>query len=427
MGSGRYVLLERIGVGGMAEVFRAMAQGAEGFERVIAVKRILPSLSDDPDFVKMFVDEAKIAVQLQHPNIVSILDLGREGSEYFIAMEYVHGKDLRGVLDGVAELGHRMPVAVVLHIATKICEALHHAHIAVDSRGRPLMVVHRDVTPQNVLLSFDGDVKVTDFGLAKAKGRATVTQRGVVKGKLAYMAPESIAGRPVDPRVDVFGVGILLWEMLTGLRLFLGKTDVETLKKLRSGEIPSIRTIDPSIPEVLDRIVMHALERDPDRRYSTAEELHDALEEFAYEHQLFVSTSVLASWLRAIFPGDDATERQEMREGATRAVLLSEIEPHVVRSAAPTTASRASPHLRELAPQAPEDAFADSTDRTLMEQELESDLRYDGELTRTTVPNARSPERVTPVSPPPEDVHSWEDATDVLVAEVPGGPRTPKP
>jgi serine/threonine-protein kinase len=331
--SGRYVLLERIGIGGMAEVFRASAHGAEGFERPIAIKRILPSLSEDHDFVKMFVDEAKIAVQLQHPNIVQIFDLGREGGEYFIAMEYVQGKDLRAIQDRVAQLRARMPLAVAIHLGLKICEALHHAHFASGSMGQPLNVVHRDVTPQNVLVSFDGEVKVTDFGLAKAAGRATQTQSGVIKGKLAYMAPEAFAGLRVDHRSDVFGVGILLWEMITGRRLFLGKNDVDTVTKAQAAIVPSLRSIDPSIPEEVDRIVLRALTREREERYQTAEELHDELEAYAYGDGQFLSTSALAGWLRNTFPPEAAPkagpkiETREIRLADLAQERTSESEP----------------------------------------------------------------------------------------------------
>jgi serine/threonine protein kinase len=326
MGTGRYVLLERIGVGGMAEVFRASARGAEGFERPIAIKRILPNLSEDRDFITMFVDEAKIAVQLQHPNIVQIFDLGRDDTEYFIAMEYVHGKDLRALIDRVETAGQRMPISVVVHIGMKICEALHHAHFATGHTGQLLAVVHRDVTPQNVLLSYDGEVKVTDFGLAKAAGRATQTQSGVVKGKLAYMSPEAFDGIPVDHRSDVFGVGILLWEMLTGMRLFLGRNDLETVENARLARVPSLREIDPDTPAELDHIVQRALVRDRDRRHQTAEELHDDLEAFAYGQQQFLTSSALAGWLRDWFPLEPpADPRTREPEIATREIRLADV------------------------------------------------------------------------------------------------------
>ncbi len=314
MGTGHYVLLERIGIGGMAEVFRASARGAEGFERPIAIKRILPNLSEDPEFVRMFVDEAKIAVQLQHPNIVQIFDLGRNERTYFIVMEFVHGRDLRALLDVLTIAKKSMPLTVVLHVAMKICEALHHAHFATGRSGEFLAVVHRDVTPQNVLLSYDGEVKVTDFGLAKARGRLTETQAGIIKGKLAYMAPEAFMGIPVDHRSDIYSVGILLWEMLLGRRLFVGKNDIETAQKAQAACIPGLRSIDPNIPVEIERIVLRALAPGRDDRYRTAEELHDDLEAFAYEHQQFLTSSAFATWFRSWFPLEPAVRDEAPRD-----------------------------------------------------------------------------------------------------------------
>ena len=326
MEGGHYVLLERLGVGGMAEVFFATAKGAEGFERPVAIKRILRNLSDDVDFVQMFVDEAKIAVQLQHPNIVQVLDLGIVDGEYFIAMEFVHGKDLRAIQDAVHQAGQRMPLKVAVHVALRVCEGLHHAHFATGPQGMPLGVVHRDVTPQNVLVSYDGEVKVADFGLAKAAGRATQTRSGVVKGKLAYMAPEAFRGLALDLRSDVYSVGILLWEMLTGDRLFLGRNDAETVRKAQAGVVPSLVGFDPAIPPELDAIVQRALARDRDDRYLTAEALHDDLEAFVYSAQQYMTTSALATWLRRQFPtGPEPSIVGRLPDPATRQLRLRDV------------------------------------------------------------------------------------------------------
>jgi serine/threonine protein kinase len=201
---GKYLLLERINVGGMAEVFKAKAFGVEGFERLVAVKRILPSIAEDQEFITMFVDEAKIAVQLTHANIAQIFDLGRVGDSYFIAMEYVHGKDLRAIFDRARKRGETVPVPMACYVAMKICEGLDYAHNKKDAAGRDLHLVHRDVSPQNVLLSYDGEVKVIDFGIAKAAGKAGKTQAGILKGKFGYMSPEQVRGLPLDRRSDIF-------------------------------------------------------------------------------------------------------------------------------------------------------------------------------------------------------------------------------
>ncbi|MEC7518985.1 MAG: serine/threonine-protein kinase [Myxococcota bacterium] len=299
---GKYLLVERIGVGGMAEVFKAKIFGAEGFERLVAIKRILPHLVEDDDFVKMFIDEAKIAVRLQHPNIVTIHDLGKAEGTLYIAMEFVAGKDLRALYDYEKERGGRTPVGIACHVVMKMCEALHHAHFATGPRGEPLQVIHRDVSPQNVLLGFDGEVKVADFGLAKARGRMVQTQAGVVKGKLAYMSPEQLRGEEIDHRVDVFGLGIVLYEMLTGERLFLGPSDMDTLRRVYEAKVPPMQPLNPEVAPELEAIVRRALAKDRDERYPTALDLHDDLQAFVYGSGCYAGISSLRKYVREAFP-----------------------------------------------------------------------------------------------------------------------------
>ena len=299
---GKYLLVERIGVGGMAEVFKAKIFGAEGFERLVAIKRILPHLVEDDDFVKMFIDEAKIAVRLQHPNIVTIHDLGKAEGTLYIAMEFVAGKDLRALYDYEKERAGRTPIGIACHVVMKMCEALHHAHFATGPRGEPLQVIHRDVSPQNVLLGFDGEVKVADFGLAKARGRMVQTQAGVVKGKLAYMSPEQLRGEEIDHRVDVFGLGIVLFELLSGERLFLGPSDMETLRRVYEAKVPPMQPLNPEVPPELEAIVQRALAKERDERYQTALELHDDLQTFVYGSGRYAGTSSLRNYVREAFP-----------------------------------------------------------------------------------------------------------------------------
>ena len=206
----------------MAEVFKAKRSGVEGFEKIVAMKRILPHLSDNKEFVDMFVDEAKMVAGLTHPNIVQIFDLGRIDTSYYIAMEYVHGRDLRTILRRAKEKGLRMPLDLCLRIVSQVCSALEYAHRKKDERGRPMEIVHRDVSPQNILISFEGEVKLTDFGIAKAATKASTTDRGALRGKLLYMSPEQAWGRPMDRRSDVFSLGIVLYEMMTDKKPFLG-------------------------------------------------------------------------------------------------------------------------------------------------------------------------------------------------------------
>ena len=224
---GKYELLKKVGTGGMAELFLARQPGIEGFEKLIVIKRILPHLTDSrhsSQFVQMLLDEARLAAQLSHPNIIQIYDLGRVDDQYFIAMEYINGVDLSQILKRELEHSRYMPVEHVVKVATYVCEALSYAHKRTDERGRPLRVVHRDVSPHNVLIAYDGGIKLTDFGIAKATSQMMKTRVGTIKGKWAYMSPEQCAGREVDSRSDIFSVGVLIYQMTTGMLPFVGKT-----------------------------------------------------------------------------------------------------------------------------------------------------------------------------------------------------------
>jgi serine/threonine protein kinase len=387
---GPYQLLDRIGVGGMAEVWRASQKGAAGFERPIAIKRILNHLSADPDFVAMFVDEAKIAVQLSHPNIVQTLDLGHSNDEWYIAMELVHGKDLRAVIDGEANRGQRIPLEVALHVVTKVCDALHHAHFGPDNS---LRIVHRDVSPQNVLISFDGEVKVTDFGLAKAAGRIAQTQAGTVKGKLAYMSPEQLRGKTLDQRSDVFAAGILLWELLAGERLFLGRNDRETIEKAYKALIPSLRQMDPTIPEELERITMKALATSLEQRYATAMDFHDDLEAFVYGSSSILGAASLSAYMRALFPSAEEASSARRRDprAATAEIDLPQAEGEVEELDDELLESESMP---PPAPSFREEGFREESrsslppaDASLVDDEIE-DFDAEPERSKTEPPGA---------------------------------------
>jgi len=298
---GKYYLLERINVGGMAEVFRAKAFGVEGFERLVAVKRILPNIAEDKEFIRMFIEEAKLAVQLNHANIAQIFDLGVVDGAYYIALEHVHGRDLRGMFDRCRQLGDPMPVSQACFVVMKVCEGLDYAHNKRDQAGRELHLVHRDVSPQNVLVSFEGEVKLIDFGIAKAAGKGSKTQAGILKGKFGYMSPEQVRGIPIDRRSDVFSCGIVLYELLTGERLFVGESDFSTLEKVRNVEILPPSTYNRRIPDELERIVLKALAKDPDERYANAIDLHDELQAFVYTAGEFYSRKDLAGWMKKTF------------------------------------------------------------------------------------------------------------------------------
>jgi len=311
---GKYYLLERINVGGMAEVFKAKAFGVEGFERLLAVKRILPNIAEDEEFITMFIDEAKIAVQLNHANIAQIFDLGKVDDSYFIALEYIHGKDLRAIFDRCRASGENMPIAQACFIIMKVCEGLDYAHNKRDSSGRELGLVHRDVSPQNVLISYEGEVKLIDFGIAKAAGKASKTQAGILKGKFGYMSPEQVRGMPLTRVSDIFSVGIVLYELLTGERLFIGESDFSTLEKVRNVEILPPSTYNRKIPEELERIVIKALAKDPEDRYQHAIDLHDELQAFMYTAGEFYSRKDLAAWMKRTFSREIAEETEKLEE-----------------------------------------------------------------------------------------------------------------
>ncbi len=281
---GNYTLIERISHGGMAEVYRAKSFGEAGFEREVALKVLLPQIASDSEFITMLIDEAKIAGQLNHTNIAQIFDLGVTDGRYYIVQEYVHGQDLRAILRHKAKSRTHFEIATACYVALKVCEGLHYAHNKKDSTGSPLKVVHRDISPHNILISSGGEVKIIDFGIAKAEGRSTQTLAGLVKGKFAYMSPEQIRGLPVDHRSDVFATGILLYEMLTTRSLFRRSTEFETLKQARSAKANPPSYLRAEVPPELDAIVLKALARHVHDRYQSADEFRNALWTFARDH-----------------------------------------------------------------------------------------------------------------------------------------------
>src|ERR1041385_6660028 len=288
----------------MAEVFKAKAFGVEGFERLLAVKRILPNIAEDKEFIEMFIDEAKISVQLNHANIAQIFDLGKVEDSFFIALEFVHGKDLRAIFDRARQIGQIMPIAQACFVIMKVCEGLDYAHNKRDAAGRELNLVHRDVSPQNVLIGYEGEVKLIDFGIAKAAGKASKTQAGILKGKFGYMSPEQVRGLPIDKRSDIFALGIVLYELLTGERLFVGESDFSTLEKVRNVEILPPSSYNRDIPTELERIVLKVLAKDPEDRYQNAIDQHDDLQALLFTKGELFSRKDLAAWMKRMFPGE---------------------------------------------------------------------------------------------------------------------------
>ena len=279
---GRYCLIERIGRGGMAEVFRAVAEGVEGFRRVFVIKRLRPEKSASVELTRMFVDEARLSALLHHPNIVQVYDFGQIHGTYFLAMEYLRGKDLAAVMKALRAVKSAMPPPIAAHIAHQVATGLHYAHTLSRMDGRKLSVVHRDVTPSNIMLQRNGAVKVLDFGIAQATNfaRQVETGGGRVKGKLAYLSPEQVRLEELDARSDVFALGVVLWEMLTGQRLFSAENEVLTMRAVLGLPIAAPSSKRPMVPPALDAIVARALERDRAKRYASAGDLADDLERF---------------------------------------------------------------------------------------------------------------------------------------------------
>jgi len=318
---GKYCLLERISVGGMAEVFRAKPFNAPQFKGYLALKRILPHLAEDDEFITMFIDEARLTVQLQHPNIVRIYELGQFQTSYYILMEFIAGKDVLTLQKRVRKRKETIGIQNSVFIAREIARGLDFAHRKTDESGRPLNIIHRDISPQNVLVDYLGEVKVIDFGIAKAAIQSSRTQVGVLKGKMGYMSPEQVQGLPLDHRSDVFAIGTVLWEMLTNRRLFHGENEFETMQMVKACEVVPPSQINPEIPPELDAMVLRAVAPRVDARYSAAE-LADDLS--AWLKSVDMNSEKLSTWMREIF-AEDLGEELEKRQGFSSIVTADDV------------------------------------------------------------------------------------------------------
>jgi serine/threonine protein kinase len=315
---GRYELMRRLAVGGMAEVFLARTRGIDDFGKVVVVKRLLPHMAREPELVRRFMDEARLGATLVHPNIAQVFDVGREGEDHFIALEYVPGRDLHHVMQQSAERRVPIPIEAALAIGIGVCAGLHHAHERRDETGRPLGIVHRDVSPSNVLVGFEGAVKVVDFGIARAASHRQVTRDGMVKGKVGYMSPEQATGEALDRRSDLFAIGVLLWELTTGARLHDdGANEAVLFQRIIQVDAPKPSSRVAGYPPALEAIVMRALSRDRAVRHATAQELQIDLENFAREHKLSASAIEVARLMDDLFAGEREAERRE-RETLSR-------------------------------------------------------------------------------------------------------------
>ncbi|TNE51462.1 MAG: serine/threonine protein kinase [Deltaproteobacteria bacterium] len=325
---GRYTLIEQLAVGGMAEIWLAHMAGPEGFEKLLVIKKILPHLLQRPSFLQMFLNEARLAAQLNHPNVVQIYDLGKVDEIYFIAMEYIFGRDLSEIGYKTKKKQEPIPIEFATKIISQVCEGLYAAHTKSDTFGQPLNIVHRDVSPHNVLVSFSGNVKILDFGIAKAANQYDQTQQGILKGKVSYMSPEQILGDPIDARSDLFSLGAVFYELVTGYRLFTGDNDIAILRSITEDDVEPPSTFNKEIPPDLEAIILGMLEKNPDDRYPNAFELQQDLNLLL--KRLGSPTNIhMAQYLRQLFDDEMDAERRYLQrkiEDLVHAEVLPPIE-----------------------------------------------------------------------------------------------------
>jgi TonB family protein len=352
---GQYVLLEKIATGGMAEVWKARKRGEEGFQKIVAIKKILPHLSDNQEFIEMFVDEAKLAAQLNHNNIIHIYDLGKIGPSYYIAMEYVDGHDLKSIMKRGEERGQPLGVELSLFIASKIGSALDYAHRRRGFDQKELGLVHRDVSPQNVLISHEGDIKLCDFGIAKAASKASHTQAGALKGKLQYMSPEQAWGRPIDRRADIFSLAAVLFEMLTGRKLFTGDNEMSVLEQVREARVVPPSQLNDEIPTEVDRVVQKALQKEPADRYQTAGEMAKDIDAILYGFRPTPTAADVAIYMHRLWSEEQAAPAVEQERTVVETPPPPPPPPKPVRPATapgvvmPAWEARPAPQKRSVA------------------------------------------------------------------------------
>lgn len=314
---GKFLLLDRIARGGMAELCRAKIIGSQGFEKLVAIKKILPHLADQEEFVSAFIDEARLAAFLQHRNIVQIFDFGEIAGSYFISMEYLSGQPLRTLMNLAGKNKRPLPLGVIFFIVAEICVGLDYAHNLKNFSGEALHIIHRDIGPQNIFLTYDGQVKIIDFGIARATSHNTATTSGSLKGKIAYMSPEQAGGSKIDHRSDIFSVGIILYELATGKHLYAAEDSKQQLALAVSGGFVPARQINETLPPLLYEILDKALAREPDDRYQSAEEMRRDLEKCARLSGGFATATELAVFMEPLFSEDMAREEEALRQAAS--------------------------------------------------------------------------------------------------------------
>lgn len=313
---GKYLLIDKLATGGMAEIYKAKVVGVEGFEKIMAVKRILPHCSADQEFVNMLVDEAKLSVMLSHTNIVQVYDLGKVGDDYFISMEFINGVNLREILSRLNESKEKFSEELVVYIISEVCKGLDYAHSKKDEESKSLNIVHRDISPQNVLISFEGEVKIVDFGIAKAAMNISHTMAGVLKGKISYMSPEQALGKPIDRKTDIFSTGLMLYELLTGEKLFRGDTQFEVLKKIRTTRLTE-KNFPEEISDSVKKILAKGLSYSVKERYDTAGDMQIDLTRYLYTTYADFTPRKLANLMKKLFAREIENKKAKEEEEAT--------------------------------------------------------------------------------------------------------------
>lgn len=418
--AGRYQLLALLATGGMAEIYLARQVGTfEGFDRFVVVKKILPQLAKDKDFLDLFVDEARIAAQLNHPNIVKIYDLVSEGSDYFIVMEYLEGEDVDYLFTTTLETGHKLPQELAAGIVAQVCAALEYAHGAKDKHGKPHNIIHRDVTKQNMIVLLTGDVKLVDFGIVKAASQIHRTSVGVVRGKLTYMSPEQCLCKPIDSRTDIFSLGVVLWELLARMRLFKRRDDGAVVHAIVYEKNPTIRQFQKTVSKELEAIALRALEKDPKDRYQTADEMGADINEYIRRTGAAAGKNDIAAFVKRELAAITHAKRQLLdrissSENKNLPLDVSRLYLSIMKS---TVAKLKSESKTGSVPWGPDDE-EDSTERSRSVQlEPEEDDDED-------VPTERSR---SPLLEPEEEEHTTQRSDlgiDVEKLALPATPHT---
>src|SRR5688572_14334091 len=344
---GRYTLVKKLATGGMAEIWLARQRGLAGFNRFVVIKKILSHLSEQETFVKMFLDEARMSAQLNHPNVVQIYDLGREGDSYYIAMEFIAGENLAAIAWRGMKRGRPFPPPYAARVIADACKALHYAHHLKGSDGQPLEIVHRDISPQNLLVTYEGEVKVVDFGIAKAKSKSEHTKTGMLKGKFSYMSPEQCLGAPIDMRSDVFALGILLYELCTGKRLFKHESELMILEMITKRSVVPPSQVAAGISARLEDIIMQALEKDTAMRFQTAQAMQVTLEEYLRDENHQATNPDIARYMRDLFD-DKIEEKRRLKELASRDDFDVQFGDEETEQNVPTGAAQSSGDKRRV-------------------------------------------------------------------------------